>query len=334
MLLVPSFLILILVCPALLTQSGSQNLQTGGATRDSKHEGGRQPIKVISETCFQGDSSLTQSRELDLEPGSPLVLTHRIRLIPGSGGGGCEAEFSTLRDRVERLEKEVSVLREKCGGPEGGCCNSQQSKDCMRCESGFTGVDCGTAMSGVSQLSTKDITESSVTLFWTPPPVQYDTYHLTFISQKEGDPQITSQVGGKLTTYTQTGLAAGHEYTVVVKGEKDGRMGADGRAEFTTLISGPANLHVVKTSTTFAVVQWEQSHGDIDRYRLSVKPHQADSTAKGRQELTVPPERNSAQIDGLDPGHLYDITLVAEKRIMKSLPATVQVTPGEFYCIL
>ncbi|XP_010898820.2 tenascin-X isoform X3 [Esox lucius] len=680
MLLVPSFLILILACPALLTQSGSQNLRTGGqrGPRDTKPEDGRHPIKVISETCFQGDTSdsgPTQGKELNLEPGSPLVLTHRIRLIPGSCGGGCEAEFASLRDRVERLEKEVSALREKCGGAEGGCCTSQQSKgagctikpetddcpnecsdqgrcedgkclcfpgfrgpdcslsdcpgncndkgkcvngqcvcdpgftgpdcssvscpsncnnkgqcvdgqcvcnqgftgpdcssvscpgncnnkgrcvdgqcvcnpgftgpdcssvscpgncnnkgrcvdgqcvcnpgftgpdcssvscpgncnnkgqcvdgqcvcnpgftgpdcssvscpgncnnkgrcvdgqcvcnpgftgpdcstkacpgncknrgkcvkgkcvcdsgftgpdcstkpcpgncsnrgkcvngqcvcdsgftgpdcsakacpnncsnkgkcvngkcvcevgftgqdcatkscpnncsnkgrcvkgrcvcqrgfaapDCMQCESGFTGADCGTAMSGVSQLRTKDITESSVTLFWTPPPVQYDTYHLTFVSQKEGDQQITSQVGGKLTTYTQTGLAAGQEYTVTVKGEIDGKLGANSTAEFTTLISGPTNLRVVKTTTTSAVVQWEQSQGDIDRYRLSVEPHQKDGNAKGRQELTLPPERDSAQIDGLDPGRLYDITLVAEKGKIKSKPATVQVTPG------
>nr|XP_046181269.1 tenascin-X-like isoform X1 [Oncorhynchus gorbuscha]XP_046181270.1 tenascin-X-like isoform X1 [Oncorhynchus gorbuscha] len=614
--LVPSFLLLLLACPALLTLSGSQSLQTGGqrAPRNTKPEGGGQPIKVvISETCVQGDSSQNQGKELDLEPGSPLVLTHRIRLVPGSCGGGCEAEFAALRDRLERLEKEVSALREKCGGPEGGCCTSQQSKgtecsikpegdecpnecsdqgrcedgkcvcfpgfsgpdcslsdcpgncndkgkcvngqcvcdpgftgpdcssescpgncnnkgrcengqcvcntgftgpdcstkacpgncnnkgrcvygkcvcntgftgpdcstkacpgncnnkgqcvngkcvcntgftgpdcstktcpgncnnkgqcvngkcvcdssftgpdcstkscpgncsnrgkcvngqcvcdsgftgpdcsakacpnncsnkgrcvngkcvcevgfsgqdcaakscpdncsnkgrcvkgrcvcrrgfavpDCSQCEAGFTGADCGTAMSGVSQLNTKDVTESSVTLFWTPPPVQYDTYHVTFASQKEGDQQITSQVGGKLTAYTQTGLAAGQAYTVTINGEIDGRMGAESTAEFTTLISGPTNLRVVKTTTTSAVVQWEQSQGDIDRYRLTVTPNQTDGTAKGRQDLTLPPERDSAQIDGLDPGHSYDITLVAEKGGIKSKPATVQVTPG------
>ncbi|XP_029514079.1 tenascin-X-like isoform X2 [Oncorhynchus nerka] len=614
--LVPSFLLLLLACPALLTLSGSQSLQTGGqrAPRNTKPEGGGQPIKVvISEACVQGDSSQNQGKELDLEPGSPLVLTHRIRLVPGSCGGGCEAEFAALRDRLERLEKEVSALREKCGGPEGGCCTSQQSKgtecsikpegdecpnecsdqgrcedgkcvcfpgfsgpdcslsdcpgncndkgkcvngqcvcdpgftgpdcssescpgncnnkgrcvngkcvcntgftgpdcstkacpgncnnkgqcvngkcvcntgftgpdcstkacpgncnnkgqcengkcvcntgftgpdcstkacpgncnnkgqcvngkcvcntgftgpdcstkacpgncnnkgqcvngqcvcdsgftgpdcsakacpnncsnkgrcvngkcmcevgfsgqdcaakgcpdncsnkgrcvkgrcvcrrgfavpDCSQCEAGFTGADCGTAMSGVSQLNTKDVTESSVTLFWTPPPVQYDTYHVTFASQKEGDQQITSQVGGKLTAYTQTGLAAGQAYTVTINGEIDGRMGAESTAEFTTLISGPTNLQVVKTTTTSAVVQWEQSQGDIDRYRLTVTPNQTDGTAKGRQDLTLPPERDSAQIDGLDPGHLYDITLVAEKGGIKSKPATVQVTPG------
>ncbi|XP_070970122.1 tenascin-like isoform X2 [Oncorhynchus clarkii lewisi] len=707
--LVSSFLLLLLACPALLTLSGSQSLQTGGqrAPRNTKPEGGGQPIKVvISEACVQGDSSQNQGKELDLEPGSPLVLTHRIRLVPGSCGGGCEAEFAALRDRLERLEKEVSALREKCGGPEGGCCTSQQSKgtecsikpegdecpnecsdqgrcedgkcvcfpgfsgpdcslsdcpgncndkgkcvngqcvcdpgftgpdcssescpwncnnkgrcengkcvcntgftgpecstkacpgncnnkgrcengkcvcdpgftgpncssescpgncnnkgrcengkcvcntgftgpdcstkacpgncnnkgqcvngkcvcntgftgpdcstkacpgncnnkgqcvngkcvcntgftgpdcstkacpgncnnkgqcvngkcvcntgftgldcstkacpgncnnkgqcvngkcvcdssftgpdcstkscpgncsnrgkcvngqcvcdsgftgpdcsakacpnncsnkgrcvngkcvcevgfsgqdcaakgcpdncsnkgrcvkgrcvcrrgfavpDCSQCEAGFTGADCGTAMSGVSQLNTKDVTESSVTLFWTPPPVQYDTYHVTFASQKEGDQQITSQVGGKLTAYTQTGLAAGQAYTVTITGEIDGRMGAESTAEFTTLISGPTNLQVVKTTTTSAVVQWEQSQGDIDRYRLTVTPNQTDGTAKGRQDLTLPPERDSAQIDGLDPGHLYDITLVAEKGGIKSKPTTVQVTPG------
>ncbi|XP_055732312.1 tenascin-X-like [Salvelinus fontinalis] len=708
--LFPSFLLLLLACPALLTPSGSQSLQTGGqrAPRNTKPEGGGQPIKVvISEACVQGDSSQNQGKELDLEPGSSLVLTHRIRLVPGSCGGGCEAEFAALRDRLERLEKEVSALREKCGGPEGGCCTSQQSKgaecsmqpegdecpnecsdqgrcedgkcvcfpgfsgpdcslsdcpgncndkgkcvngqcvcdpgftgpdcssescpgncnnkgqcvngkcvcntgltgpdcstkacpgncnnkgrcengqcvcntgltgpdcstkacpgncnnkgrcengqcvcntgltgpdcstkacpgncnnkgrcengqcvcntgltgpdcstkacpgncnnkgrcengqcvcntgltgpdcstkacpgncnnkgqcvngkcvcntgftgpdcstkaclgncknrgkcvngkcvcdsgftgpdcstkscpgncsnrgkcvngqcvcdmgftgpdcsakacpnncsnkgrcvngkcvcevgftgqdcaakgcpdncsnkgrcvkgrcvcrrgftapDCSQCESGFTGVDCGTVMSGVSQLNTKDVTESSVTLFWTPPPVQYDTYHVTFASQKEGDQQITSQVGGKLTAYTQTGLAAGQAYTVTITGEIDGRMGAESTAEFTTLISGPTNLQVVKTTTTSAVVQWEQSQGDIDRYRLTVTPNQTDGTARGRQDLTLPPERDSAQIDGLDPGHLYDITLVAEKGGIKSKPATVQVTPGK-----
>lgn len=30
--------------------------------------------------------------------------------------------------RVETLEKEVSALREKCGGAEGGCCTSKESK--------------------------------------------------------------------------------------------------------------------------------------------------------------------------------------------------------------
>ena len=127
------FLFLLPASPALLTSPDSF-LQTGvqRSPRDAS-----QPIKVqISEGCVQmGDSSdSSQSggvKELDLEPGSPLILTHRIRLMPSSGSGsgscGCEADFEALKARIERLEREVSELREKCGGPEGGCCTSQSS---------------------------------------------------------------------------------------------------------------------------------------------------------------------------------------------------------------
>ncbi|XP_062342905.1 tenascin isoform X1 [Osmerus eperlanus] len=201
--------------------------------------------------------------------------------------------------------------------------------DCSECEAGFTGADCSTAMTGVSELSTKDITEDSVTLFWTPPAVQYDTYHITFTSKKESDQQVTAQVDGKQSTFPQSGLAAGQEYTVTVQGEVGGKRGGESSAEFQTLISGPKNLHVVKTTTTSVVVQWEQPQGEIDRYRLSVAPNEAAGSAKGSQELTLPPERDSAQIDGLVPGVLYDITLVAERGRSKSKPATVQATPGK-----
>uniref|UniRef100_UPI003AB04322 tenascin-R n=1 Tax=Centroberyx gerrardi TaxID=166262 RepID=UPI003AB04322 len=141
---------------------------------------------------------------------------------------------------------------------------------------------------------------------------------------KESDQQITVQVEGSLTTFTQTGLAAGQEYTVTVTGETDGRMGAESSAEFMTLISGPSNLQVVKTTTTSAVVQWEQSQGEIDRYRLTVKPNDG---AGRSQEIILPPGRDSAHIEELEAGRLYDILLVAEKGASQSEPTTTQATP-------
>ncbi|XP_062872572.1 tenascin isoform X2 [Trichomycterus rosablanca] len=200
--------------------------------------------------------------------------------------------------------------------------------DCSECDSGFTGPDCATALSGVSRLGTRNITDSSVTLFWTQPSVQYTTYYITFTSEKETDQEITATVNGRLNTYTQVGLAAGQKYTVNIVGEKNGKRGAESTAKFQTLISGPKDLEVVKRSTTSVIVQWEEAQGDIDRYVLSVKPHQDDGSGQGRQELRIPAERDSEQINGLEPGRLYDISLVAEKDGARSPPATVQATPG------
>ncbi|KAI1902388.1 hypothetical protein AGOR_G00044250 [Albula goreensis] len=148
-------------------------------------------------------------------------------------------------------------------------------------------------------------------------------------NDKEGD-KITSTVEGRLTSYTQTGLASGQEYTVTIRGQKDGKMGGETTTEFTTLISGPKNLSVVKTTTTSAVVQWEPALGDIDRYRLTISPNQSEGgDARGSREMTLTPERDSAQITGLEAGRLYDITLVAEKGRSQSLSITVQVIPGK-----
>lgn len=47
--------------------------------------------------------------------------------------------------------------------------------------------------------------------------------------------------------------------------------------------------------------------------------------------MTVPVGQNSAHIQQLEAGRLYDIILVAEKGTSRSEPAATQVTPGEYY---
>lgn len=46
--------------------------------------------------------------------------------------------------------------------------------------------------------------------------------------------------------------------------------------------------------------------------------------------MTVPAGQNSAHIQQLEAGRLYDIILVAEKGSSQSEPAATQVTPGEY----
>ncbi|CAM4698792.1 unnamed protein product [Leuciscus chuanchicus] len=114
------------------------------------------PVKVvITEGCVQQEShidagNITKVREteLSLNPGSPLVMTHHISLVQGACTGGCETQMAALRDRVEFLEKEMSVIKKMCVQ----CSGEQCPKNCSgqgKCEGGkcvcfqsFSGPDC------------------------------------------------------------------------------------------------------------------------------------------------------------------------------------------------
>ncbi|KAK7157443.1 hypothetical protein R3I93_008813 [Phoxinus phoxinus] len=114
------------------------------------------PVKVvITEGCVQQEShidagNITKVREteLSLNPGSPLVMTHHINLIQGACAGGCDTQMAALRDRVEFLEKEMSVIKKMCVQ----CSGEQCPKNCSgqgKCEGGkcvcfqgFSGPDC------------------------------------------------------------------------------------------------------------------------------------------------------------------------------------------------
>ena len=45
---------------------------------------------------------------------------------------------------------------------------------------------------------------------------------------------IAAKVRGNLTSFTQSGLAAGRKYKVSIKGERDGKMGPESTTEVIT----------------------------------------------------------------------------------------------------
>lgn len=51
--------------------------------------------------------------------------------------------------------------------------------------------------------------------------------------QKDSD-EVTATVEGHLNTFTQTGLAAGQQYTVTISGELDGQQGIQSSTQFMT----------------------------------------------------------------------------------------------------
>lgn len=95
-------------------------LNTDKASEDKSSS--NTPVTVIiTKNCIHNNSdkqtvNITYGKEteVNLEPGSPLVMTHHINLVPGSCTGGCEVEIAALMGRVELLEKEMSTLKKKC----------------------------------------------------------------------------------------------------------------------------------------------------------------------------------------------------------------------------
>lgn len=70
------------------------------------------PIQVvISDGCESGSS---KEQELKLKPGAPLVMTHKISLLPGGCSEGCETEMTALKERVARLEREMASFKDNC----------------------------------------------------------------------------------------------------------------------------------------------------------------------------------------------------------------------------
>lgn len=71
-----------------------------------------QPVTVV--ICNGCDSSNNKDHEVKLSAGTPLVVTHKISLLPGGCTEGHDAKLDALIERVARLEKEMSFLKEQC----------------------------------------------------------------------------------------------------------------------------------------------------------------------------------------------------------------------------
>ncbi|XP_024123086.1 tenascin isoform X2 [Oryzias melastigma] len=110
-----------------------------------------QPVTVV--ICNGCDSSNNKDHEVKLSAGTPLVVTHKISLLPGGCTEGHDAKLDALIERVARLEKEMSFLKEQCPCstkcPNNCSGNGRCEKGSCICQQGFMGEDCSKCKQGV-----------------------------------------------------------------------------------------------------------------------------------------------------------------------------------------
>ncbi|XP_061809039.1 uncharacterized protein tnxba [Nerophis lumbriciformis] len=126
--------------PPVIKDSSSNKVKTAPA----------HPIKVVvANDC---ESSQTTEHEISLKPGAPLVMTHKISLMPGGCAGGCDSEMAEWKIRLARLEREMTSLKEKCpcsaNCPNDCSGNGKCQKGKCICQGGFLGPDCSDCPQG------------------------------------------------------------------------------------------------------------------------------------------------------------------------------------------
>ncbi|XP_046708280.1 tenascin-R isoform X2 [Silurus meridionalis] len=124
-----------------------------------------------------------------------------------------------------------------------------------------------TYLSNPDGLLFKSIMETSVEVQWQPLDYLFDGWEISFIPM-DNDGGMTTQLPSTITSYLQTGLRPGEEYTVNLVALKDQGRSQPVTATVTTLIDGPTHLIIRDVSDTVAFVEWTLPKAKVDEIIL------------------------------------------------------------------
>lgn len=235
-------------------------------------------------------------RTIDVEwEGSLVVTDYLITYVPTSPGG-VQLEMrvegnvtnTTIKDLEPGLEYNINVY---------AVINNVISVPISALVS--------TYLSNPDGLLFKSITETSVEVQWQPFDYLFDGWEISFIP-KDNDGGMTAQLPSTITSFHQTGLRPGEEYTVNLVALKDQGRSQPVTAIVTTLIDGPTQLIVRDVSDTVAFVEWTPPRAKVDqiilRYGLA-----GDDGPKTTFRLEPTLSQYSLQV--LRPGSRYEVSV-------------------------
>ncbi|KAG5847691.1 hypothetical protein ANANG_G00128870 [Anguilla anguilla] len=169
-----------------------------------------------------------------------------------------------------------------------------------------------TYLSNPDGLLFKSITETSVEVQWEPFSYSFDGWEISFIP-KDNEGGMTAQLPSTITSFNQTGLRPGEEYTVNLVALKDQGRSQPVTATVATLIDGPSNLVVRDVSDTVAFVEWAPPKAKVDqivlRYRLLGAPGEGPRTT-----FRLQPALSQYSLQVLRPGSRYEVSVSGVRR--------------------
>ncbi|XP_017671370.1 PREDICTED: tenascin-R isoform X3 [Lepidothrix coronata] len=171
-------------------------------------------------------------------------------------------------------------------------------------------------------LKFKTITETTAEVQWEPFSFPFDGWEISFIP-KNNEGGVIAQLPSTVTTFNQTGLKPGEEYTVTVVALKEQARSPPTSDSVSTLIDGPTQILVRDVSDTVAFVEWTPPRAKVDAILL--KYGLADGEG-GRTTFRLQPPLSQYSLQALRPGARYHLAVSALRGANESRPALAQFT--------
>uniref|UniRef100_A0A671PXB8 Janusin n=1 Tax=Sinocyclocheilus anshuiensis TaxID=1608454 RepID=A0A671PXB8_9TELE len=185
-----------------------------------------------------------------------------------------------------------------------------------------------TYLSNPDGLLFKSIMETSVEVQWQPLDYLFDGWEISFIP-KDNDGGMTAQLPSTITSFHQTGLRPGEEYTVNLVALKDQGRSQPVTATIITLIDGPTPLIVRDVSDTVAFVEWSPPKAKVDQIILRYGLVGVDGP-KTTFRLQSTLSQYSLQV--LRPGSTYEVSVSGVRNGTESGAISTEFTTGERNC--
>ncbi|XP_058602599.1 tenascin-R isoform X2 [Onychostoma macrolepis] len=162
-----------------------------------------------------------------------------------------------------------------------------------------------TYLSNPDGLLFKSIMETSVEVQWQPLDYLFDGWEISFIP-KDNDGGMTAQLPSTITSFHQTGLRPGEEYTVNLVALKDQGRSQPVTATIITLIDGPTQLIVRDISDTVAFVEWSPPKAKVDQIILRYGLVGVDGP---KTTFRLQPTLSQYSLQVLRPGSTYEVSV-------------------------
>ncbi|ROL53778.1 Tenascin [Anabarilius grahami] len=184
-----------------------------------------------------------------------------------------------------------------------------------------------TGLDAPSDLKAVDQTDNSITVEWKNSRSSIDGYRIKYgpIAGGAHGEDMFPRKAGDTTWATITGLKPGTEYGIGVTAIQNERESEPATTNALTDLDPPRDLEVRDSTETTMELVWKRPRAKISTYRL------AFVSADGRrEEIELPATATTYTLNGLTPGMLYTVTLMAERGRRRSAPATVTASTASF----